>query len=263
MTETWHFCKGVVFREGDLPGLSGPAEEGGRPLCPLEGRTIPRFGVPGQGCRFGPIIRPWPTPPPRRDAAAIPRASESACSPPFWPAVLAVALAIVSIGEHRAHTAAILHLSLANRQWARYEVATLKYINRESGGDPITGLNGNQPAAKEMRTDYARQKKKYEQQANEIHERAEHITSLAESDERRALRYDVGDGFLEIAVFLATFYFLSRKNLFALMGAAIGICRRPGDAHRSANLTRCPVPIPNYHEASTTQVDKVCDYTGG
>jgi hypothetical protein len=74
-----------------------------------------------------------------------------------------------------------------------------------------------------MRADYARQKKEYEQQANKVLERAEELTSLAESDERRALRYDIGEALLEIAVFLTSLYFLSRKNLFPLMGAAIGI----------------------------------------
>lgn len=156
---------------------------------------------------------------PPRDAASDPTGQRVG----MIAAALAVALAFVSIGEHRAHTAAILHLSLANRQWARYEVANLKDINRGFGEDLLTGLNGNQSSAERMRADYARQKKEYEQETSQSRETAEHATSLSESDERRALHYDVGDGLLEIAVFLTSFYFVSRKNLFPVMGAAVGI----------------------------------------
>ena len=36
-------------------------------------------------------------------------------------AVLAVALAIVTIASHRTHTAAIMHKSTANDEWSHYQ----------------------------------------------------------------------------------------------------------------------------------------------
>lgn len=124
-------------------------------------------------------------------------------------AILAMVLAIVSISGHRTRAAAILHLTASNREWARYEVANLKYLSVE-----LAGLDAAQAAAT---------KQKYEQQATGFQESAERGTALAESDDRRSQRYDIGEGLLEIAVFLTSFYFLSRKNLFPAMGAAIGI----------------------------------------
>ena len=51
-----------------------------------------------------------------------------------------------------------------------------------------------------MRADYAAQKKKYEEQGKEIQESAKRSEEAAESDEHRALRYDIGEGLLEIGL---------------------------------------------------------------
>ena len=52
----------------------------------------------------------------------------------MFAAVLAAVLAIVSISGHRTRAAAILHLTASNREWARYEVANLKYLSLEIAG---------------------------------------------------------------------------------------------------------------------------------
>ena len=41
--------------------------------------------------------------------------------------------------------------------------------------------------------------------------------------EARALRYDVGEGLLEIALVLSSLYFISRKMLFPVIGVIAGI----------------------------------------
>ena len=41
----------------------------------------------------------------------------------------------------------------------------------------------------------------------------------AEADENRALRYDFGEGLLEIGLVLTSLYFISRKTMFPIMGA--------------------------------------------
>ena len=48
-------------------------------------------------------------------------------------AVLAVALAIVSISSHRTHTEAIIHKSTANDKWAQYQSTRVKYHSLELG----------------------------------------------------------------------------------------------------------------------------------
>ena len=48
-------------------------------------------------------------------------------------ALLAVALAVVTIASHRTHTAAIMHKSEANDAWAHYQATRVKYHNLELG----------------------------------------------------------------------------------------------------------------------------------
>ena len=135
-------------------------------------------------------------------------------------AILAVALAIVTIASHRTHTAAIMHQSEANDAWSHYQSARVKYHNLELGENLLSVLDAHNPPAEKMRADYAAQKQKYDAQAKDIQGEAQHDQEVAESDENHALRYDIGEGLLEIGLVLTSLYFISRKKLFPVLGAA-------------------------------------------
>jgi hypothetical protein len=135
-------------------------------------------------------------------------------------AVLAVALAMVTIASHRTHTAAIMHQSRSNDAWSHYQATRVKYHNLELGENLLAVLDARAAPADKMRADYAAQKKKYDAQAKDIQESAQALSDQAESDEHHALRYDIGEGFLEIGLVLTSLYFISRKNLFPLLGLA-------------------------------------------
>lgn len=138
-------------------------------------------------------------------------------------AVLAVLLAIVTIASHRTHTAAIIHKSSANDSWQYYQSTRVKYHNLELGETLVTALGAKGEAADKMIADYAGQKKKYEKQGAEIQAEARKADDAAEADERRAFRYDLGEGFLEIALVLSSLYFISRKKMFPVMGVVAGL----------------------------------------
>ena len=59
-------------------------------------------------------------------------------------AVLAVALAIVSITSHRTHTDAIIEKSTANDKWAQYQAGRVKYHSLELGENlvDVMGVTG-------------------------------------------------------------------------------------------------------------------------
>src|ERR1700753_2017343 len=109
-------------------------------------------------------------------------------------ALLAVALAIVTIASHRTHTAAIMHKSTANDSWSHYQSTRVKYHNLELGENLLQVFGAKGEAAGRMAADYAAQKKKYEEQAKQIQEEAQKGDEAAEADEHRALRYDIGEG---------------------------------------------------------------------
>ncbi len=138
-------------------------------------------------------------------------------------AVLAVVLALVTILSHRTHTSAIMHKSTANDAWSHYQASRVKYHNLELGENLLAVLGAKGTAADAMLADYAAQKKKYDAQAKQIQDDAQTQDSLAETDEDRALRYDVGEGLLEIGLVLSSLFFISKKMMFPVLGVIAGI----------------------------------------
>ncbi|HLK68320.1 MAG TPA: DUF4337 domain-containing protein [Bryobacteraceae bacterium] len=138
-------------------------------------------------------------------------------------AVLAVLLAVVTIASHRTHTAAIIHKSDANDEWSHYQAIRVKYHNIELGENLIAILNAKNDAADKMLADYGTQKKKYDAQGKESQDKATSAGEMAEADEHRALRYDVGEGLLEIGLVLTSLYFISKKMMFPALGVVSGL----------------------------------------
>src|SRR6059036_2289807 len=85
-------------------------------------------------------------------------------------ALLAVALAIVTIASHRTHTSAIIHKSNANDAWSHYQSTRVKYHNLELGENLLTVLDVKTAAATRMLRDYTAQEHKYDEQGKEIQE---------------------------------------------------------------------------------------------
>ena len=138
-------------------------------------------------------------------------------------AIMAVLLAVFSIASHRTHTAAIMHKSTANDEWAHYQASRVKFHNLELGENLLAVLSAKGDAADKMRADYAAQKQKYAAQAQEIQANAERANRASEVAELRALRFDFGEGLLEIGLVMTSLYFISRKNMFPVVGVTAGV----------------------------------------
>jgi len=138
-------------------------------------------------------------------------------------ALLAVALAIVTISSHRTHTDAIIHKSTANDRWAQYQSTRVKYHSLELGENLVDVVGATGERANRMLADYKRQKAKYEKEGKEIMELARREDEAAEASEHRALRFDFGEGLLEIALVVTSLYFISHKKMFPVIGVIAGI----------------------------------------
>ncbi len=138
-------------------------------------------------------------------------------------AVLAVMLAIVTIASHRTHTAAIMHKSTANDDWSYYQANSIKLHNVELGEGLLSVLDAKGAAADQLRAKYADQKKKYSEQKDAQQSKAQKSDETAEADEHRGLRFDIGEGLLEIGLVLTSMYFISRKKMFPVMGVTSGV----------------------------------------
>jgi hypothetical protein len=145
-------------------------------------------------------------------------------------AVIAVGLGIVTIISHRAHTDAVLFKSTANDKWAFYQAKRIKFHSLELGEDLLNAMAPNTPAAAKALDRYGKEKTRYTKESKEAQEDATQTDEKAELVEKQALRFDFGEGLLEIGMILASLYFISRSKLFpvigtisALMGVAAAI----------------------------------------
>jgi len=138
-------------------------------------------------------------------------------------ALLAVALAIVSISSHRTHTEAIIQKSNSNDKWAQYQAGRVKYHSLELGENLVDVIGATGARTDRMLADYKRQKAKYEKEGKEIMDEARRADEAAETAERRGLRFDFGEGLLEIALVVTSLYFISHKNMFPVIGVIAGI----------------------------------------
>ena len=137
--------------------------------------------------------------------------------------ILAVLLAVVTIASHRTHTAAIIHKSGSNDKWSEYQATRVKLHTTEMGENMVHLLGTKGESADKMLADYVGQAAKYEDSSKKLRKDAEEADETAEADEHRALRYDVGEGLLEIGLVLCSLYFISRKKMFPVLGIIAGI----------------------------------------
>lgn len=140
--------------------------------------------------------------------------------------ILAVLLAVVTIISHRAHTEAVILKSDANDKWSFYQSKKIKFHNLELGEDLMNAMPVKTAEAEKSLARYATEKKRYEKDAEKAQESAQETEKEASHIEEKALRYDFGEGLLEIGLVLTSLYFIARSMLFPVIGllsAAAGV----------------------------------------
>ena len=141
-------------------------------------------------------------------------------------AVLAVLLGVVTIISHRSHTDAVLFKSDANDKWSFYQAKRIKFHSLELGIDLMTALPSRTEAATGTLARYEKEKIRYTRDSEVAQEDAKKTDEKAEHAEAQALRFDFGEGLLEIGLVLSSLYFISRAKLFPVVGiisAALGL----------------------------------------
>lgn len=140
--------------------------------------------------------------------------------------VLAVFLAIVTIISHRAHTTAVLLKSDANDKWSYYQAKKIKFHNLELGVDLLSAMPARDPEAQATLARYEKEKARYTRESDEAQDDARKTDAQAAHVEDQALRFDFGEGLLEIGLVLTSLFFIARSKLFPTVGlisAVIGI----------------------------------------
>jgi hypothetical protein len=127
-------------------------------------------------------------------------------------AIVAAALALVSVYGHLTTTEELLMQTKASDQWAYYQSKSIRRYQSEFAGDMLASLNG--PVAAEAGRKYEANAARYEKEAEQIQERAREFERESVSAGRKALRLHLGEIFLEIAIVFASLALLTQRALF-------------------------------------------------
>jgi len=136
--------------------------------------------------------------------------------------VVGILLSVVTIASHRAHTEAVIHRTESNDAWAYFQAKKNREYTSEVALTLLHTL-GSDPAKMEasvQKLEAARAK--YAADAVNIQDDANAKDDETKLEERRALRFDIGEGFLELGLVLCSLYFLARKGFFPIFGVLAG-----------------------------------------
>ena len=138
-------------------------------------------------------------------------------------AIIAVALAMATISSHRAHTEAVLIKASTNDRWSFYQSKRIKLHSLELSADLVGVLGPKDETTRAKIEAFHKEAERYEHDSKEVADEARHKEHEAELVEGRALRFDLGEGLLEIGLVLTSLYFISKKMLFPTIGIVAAI----------------------------------------
>jgi hypothetical protein len=141
--------------------------------------------------------------------------------------VIGIILAVVTIASHRAHTAAVIARTEANDQWSFFQSKKLRQHLAEIGSSLATALAADPARVQGLVDKLGKDHDRYAHDSDDIQKEATAKEEESKHEERRALRLDMGEGFLELGLVLSSLYFLSKRRFFPIIGgiaAIIGTC---------------------------------------
>src|SRR5437879_9122289 len=138
--------------------------------------------------------------------------------------ILAVLVAGATLLGHRAHTEELLLQTQATDKWAYYQAKNIRRHNYElfldllsTSSAPVT------ERAAEVKRKYQREIERYDEDKKEIKNQAEEVEKERDLQRRKADRFDLGEGFLEVALVITSITLLTRRRVFWYLGIVIGL----------------------------------------
>jgi hypothetical protein len=140
--------------------------------------------------------------------------------------IIGILLAVVTIMSHREHTEAVVHKTEANDQWAYYQAKKIREYSATVGAGVVNALASDPGKAAAASGKFTQDSERYAKEADEIGKLARERDAESKHAEDRAVRFDLGEGFLELGLVMSSLYFLSTRRFFVALGgtaAVIGI----------------------------------------
>ena len=135
-------------------------------------------------------------------------------------AILAAALAVVSVLGHIMTTEELLNQQKASDQWSYYQAKSIRRYQSEVARDLFAGMN--QPA---QSAQYQKNSEKYRQDDDDIQKEAQSLERESRLHGRQALGFHFGEVFLEFSIVLASLAILTKRQLLwygAILSGLVG-----------------------------------------
>lgn len=139
-------------------------------------------------------------------------------------AIVAVLVAMVSVLGHRAHTRAVLEQTRAADQWNEYQARKLRVQQTESENTLLTlEPTVDPPAAQAKIASNKVHIAKWQAEVDRDAEEAHKLEAQVDHAEHEAMRFDIGEALLQIAVVLASITLLTQQSRYVWSGVTLAL----------------------------------------
>jgi Domain of unknown function (DUF4337) len=136
-------------------------------------------------------------------------------------AIIAAALAVVSVLGHITTTEELLNQQKASDQWSYYQAKSIRRYVSEVARDTFAAMKNDKQSEQ-----YAKNAEKYKKDDEEITKEAKALETESRLSGRQALRLHFGEVFLEVSIVFASLGILSKRPLLwyaAIAGGLMGV----------------------------------------
>lgn len=137
--------------------------------------------------------------------------------------IIGIFLVVATIVSHREHTAAVVIKTEANDQWAYYQAKKVREYQADVGLQLVGALGADATRMQAATDKLQGDRDRYSKEAADIKRDADQKELDASRSEARALRFDLGEGLLELGLVLSSLYFLSHKRAFPVFGVSAAV----------------------------------------
>ena len=142
----------------------------------------------------------------------------------FTMAVLAVILATTTLLGHRAHTHQVVLQTRANDQWGFYQGNAIRRSTDEMFSNLMSAMDfKDKDKAEKVREWFNSEADRHRDKVKEIEKEARALEAEARREARLANRYDLGEGFLEVALVITSITLLTRRRIYWALGGVFAV----------------------------------------
>ena len=138
-------------------------------------------------------------------------------------AILAVAVAIVTLLGHRAHTDEVVQQAKASDQWAYYQSKNIRENTDQVLADFSLVDHKNEGDVAAFHDKYAAEAEKQHKEKAEEKKKADEKDADVAVERSRADRYDLAEVFVEIGLVITSITLLSGRKIFWYTGIVFGV----------------------------------------